>query len=98
MVLWVGNNENEIAIANIGRLLLPDQPKALKKNYRKLYIDTIMRAVVEIDPRGSRPFVPSSLSNEIVSIHENYTAKNPENPLYGTFIYDRKENNAHNFR
>ena len=87
IVLWAGNNENEIAVANIGRLLPPDQQEALKNDYRKLYIDTIMKAVVEVDPRGSRPFVPSSPSNGIESIRENYTAKNPEDPLYGMSDY-----------
>jgi hypothetical protein len=42
-----------------------------------------MAAVAEIDPNGSRPFVPSSPSNGIESARENYTAKNPQDPLFG---------------
>ena len=42
-----------------------------------------MNALTDIDPQGSRPFVPSSPSNGIESIQENYTAKNPQDPLFG---------------
>jgi hypothetical protein len=46
-----------------------------------------MAAVIEMDPSGSRPFVPSSPSNGIESVQENYTAKNPGDPLFGMSIY-----------
>lgn len=42
-----------------------------------------MKTLIEIDPSGSRPFVSSSPSNGIESTEENYTAKNPQDPLYG---------------
>ncbi|CAF4292212.1 unnamed protein product, partial [Rotaria sordida] len=46
-----------------------------------------MAAVAEVDPNGSRPFVPSSPSNGIESIKENYTAQNPQDPLFGDVHY-----------
>jgi hypothetical protein len=49
-----------------------------------------MTAVLQIDPHGSRPFVPSSPSNGIESARENYTAKNPQDPLYGMSQNDIK--------
>lgn len=42
-----------------------------------------MSTVHEIDPHGSRPFVSSSPSNGIESVKENYTALNPNDPLFG---------------
>jgi len=57
----------------------------MRNDYRKLYISTVMSAVNEIDPHGSRPFVSSSPSNGIESVRENYTAKNPQDPLFGMF-------------
>jgi hypothetical protein len=57
-----------------------------------------MAAVTEIDPNGSRPFVPSSPSNGIESARENYTAKNPQDPLYGMCLNDIKEKYISKFR
>lgn len=54
-----------------------------KDDYRKLYVDTVMNAVQEIDKGTNRPFVTSSPSNGLESITENYIAKNPQDPLYG---------------
>lgn len=85
IVLWAGNNENEIVLAYYASLLPPEEQEAVKNDYRKLYIHTIMAAVAEIDPNGSRPFVPSSPSNGIESARENYTAKNPQDPLFGMY-------------
>ncbi|CAF1334149.1 unnamed protein product [Rotaria sordida] len=81
IVLWAGNNENEMVLAHYTRIAPPDEREPLKNDYRKLYIYTIMAAVAEVDPNGSRPFVSSSPSNGIESIKENYTAQNPQDPL-----------------
>jgi len=48
-----------------------------------------MRAVQEVDKGTNRPFITSSPTNGLESIHENYTAKNPQDPLYGKFIHSR---------
>jgi beta-mannosidase len=92
IVIWSGNNENEGLLESVIRPLTPEEQEAAKDDYRKLYIHTVMAAVIEIDPKGSRPFVPSSPSNGIESVQENYTAKNPGDPLFGMSIYDIKEN------
>ncbi|XP_077528350.1 beta-mannosidase-like [Haemaphysalis longicornis] len=57
IVIWVGNNEIEETLS--GGYWISEQ-KVLD-DYRKLYIDTIMRVVEREDP--SRPFVPSTPSN-----------------------------------
>jgi beta-mannosidase len=98
IVIWSGNNENEGLLESVIRSLTPEEQEAAKDDYRKLYIYTVMAAVIEIDPNGSRPFVPSSPSNGIESVQENYTAKNPGDPLFGMSIYDIKENNISKFR
>jgi len=49
-----------------------------------------MTAVAEIDPNGSRPFVSSSPSNGIESVRENYTAANPQDPLFGMCVNNIK--------
>jgi beta-mannosidase len=85
-VLWSGNNENEAAIAqNWYRIPADRMPKA-KDDYRKLYVDTVMRAVQEVDKGNNRPFVTSSPSNGLETVKENYTSANPQDPLYGKFI------------
>ncbi len=81
--MWAGNNENEKFLAEIVEFLPPSDREIAKSDYRKLYIDTVMSAVIEIDPHGSRPFISSSPSNGIESVKENYTAKNPLDPLFG---------------
>jgi beta-mannosidase len=92
IVLWAGNNENEMFVVYFASLVPPEAGEAIRDDYRKLYIHTVMNAVAEIDPNGSRPFVPSSPSNGIESDRENYTARNPQDPLYGMSIEDIKEN------
>jgi hypothetical protein len=54
-----------------------------QNDYRKLYIGTVLATIKELDPNGSRPFVASSPSNGIESVQENYTAKNPDDPVFG---------------
>lgn len=89
VVLWSGNNENELAIAqNWYRLPAEKIPQA-KDDYRKLYVDTVMRAVKEVDKGNNRPFVTSSPSNGLESIREDYIATNPQDPLYGQLTKNR---------
>jgi len=58
----------------------------VKDDYRKLYVSTVMRAVQEVDKGTNRPFITSSPTNGVESIHENFVAANPQDPLYGKFI------------
>ena len=83
IVLWSGNNENEGAIAqNWYDIPVDKMPKA-KDDYRKLYVDTVMKAVEEVDKGNNRPFVTSSPSNGLESVKEDYIAKDPNDSLYG---------------
>ena len=83
IVLWSGNNENEAAIAqNWYGVPKEKMPKA-KDDYRKLYVDTVMNAVQEVDKGDNRPFVTSSPSNGLETIKEDYISTNPQDPLYG---------------
>lgn len=86
IVLWAGNNEVESHLADYTRNLPPTEAEAARDDYRKLYVYTVLVALNEVDPHGSRPFVPSSPSNGIESVRENYTAKNPGDPLYGLYV------------
>jgi beta-mannosidase len=86
IVLWSGNNENEATLVAYTRSLPPEEQEALRNDYRKLYIHTLMAALNEIDPNGSRPFVPSSPSNGIESARENYTSQHPADRLFGMSI------------
>jgi beta-mannosidase len=89
IVLWSGNNENEQAIAqNWFHIPMENIPKA-KDDYRKLYVSTVMRALKEIDKGTNRPFVTSSPSNGLETVHENFVAVNPQDPLYGKFIRNK---------
>ena len=90
IVLWAGNNENEAAVAQNWYAVPPDEIEAVKDDYRKLYLYTVMAAVTEIDPYGSRPFVSSSPSNGIETIREDYIAKNPQDPLFGKCLNESK--------
>jgi beta-mannosidase len=92
IVLWAGNNENEAILADYTRSLPPKEQETLRNNYRKLYIGTVMAAVIEIDPSKSRPFVGSSPSNGIESAQENYIEKNPQDQLFGSYRNDNDEN------
>jgi beta-mannosidase len=86
IVLWSGNNENEAAVAQNWYHVPQEKMAKVKDDYRKLYVDTIMNAVKEVDRGDNRPFVTSSPSNGLESISENYIAANPQDPLYGKFL------------
>ena len=76
MVIYSENMSQTFPSISIGS-------EPVKNAYRQLYIGTVMSALDEIDRNGSRPFVGSSPSNGIESVQENYTAVNPNDPLYG---------------
>jgi beta-mannosidase len=86
IVLWSGNNENEAAVAQNWYHVPQEKMAKVKDDYRKLYVDTIMNAVKDVDRGDNRPFVTSSPSNGLESISENYIAANPQDPLYGKFL------------
>ncbi|CAF1213117.1 unnamed protein product [Adineta steineri] len=83
IVIWAGNNENEAAVAQNWYGVAPADMNRTKDEYRKLYVDTVMVAVKEMDKGTNRPFVTSSPSNGLESITENYIATDPQSSLYG---------------
>jgi beta-mannosidase len=86
IVLWSGNNENEALIAQNWYGIPKEKLPKAKDDYRKLYVNTVMSGIKEIDKGNNRPFVTSSPSNGLETISENYIAANPQDPLYGKFI------------
>lgn len=91
IAIWAGNNENEVAIMG------PWYPEVLLRRhvyydeYRKLYVDTIRRIVVDEDP--SRPFVTSSPSNGVQTEKDNYLSRTPNDNRYGdVHFYDYSNN------
>jgi len=93
LVMISANNEIEVALAQNWYRIPADQMDKAKNDYRKLYLDVIMKAIQEVDKGNNRPFVVSSPSNGLESVNENYTAKNPQDPLYGKssrsrFLFD----------
>ena len=86
IVLWAGNNENEVAIAENWYRIPPAKRPKVRDDYRKLYVSTVMSAVQEVDRGNNRPFVTSSPSNGLETIRENYTAANPRDSRYGRLI------------
>jgi beta-mannosidase len=83
LVMISANNEIETALAQNWFRIPADQMEKVKDDYRKLYLDVIMKAIQEVDKGNNRLFVVSSPSNGLESVNENYTAKNPQDPLYG---------------
>ncbi len=89
IALWSGNNENEQAIAQNWYHVPQERIPKAKDDYRKLYVSTVMRGVQEIDKGNNRPFITSSPTNGVESIHEDFVAANPEDPLYGKLIRNK---------
>ncbi|CAF1181512.1 unnamed protein product [Rotaria sordida] len=83
LVMISANNEIEVALAQNWFKIPADRMDKAKHDYRKLYLDVIMKAIQEVDKGNNRLFVVSSPSNGLESVNENYTARNPQDPLYG---------------
>ncbi|CAF1534599.1 unnamed protein product [Didymodactylos carnosus] len=85
IVIWSGNNENELIIrywpfsTNVDRVIH-------EADYRLLYVFLIRAIVQQLDQ--SRPFIASSPSNGVESEQdENYIAQNPNDSKYGDVHY-----------
>lgn len=89
IVLWAGNNENEAAVAQNWYGIPKEQLAQVKSDYRKLYVETVMKAVQQIDQGSNRPFITSSPTNGLKSVEEDYIATDPNDSLYGkSFSFD----------
>ncbi|CAG2112009.1 unnamed protein product, partial [Medioppia subpectinata] len=81
IALWAGNNENEQGLAGWWKPHLPQYDA----DYRALYIGTIGKILSTEDT--TRPYAPSSPSNGLQDIKDNYTSSNPEDSRYGDIHY-----------
>lgn len=80
IVLWAGNNENEIALE--GSWYGTNGNERYKDDYVKLYVDTIKRQVSALDL--TRPYVVSSPTSGAYDENKSDTEKNsPASSLYG---------------
>lgn len=80
IVIWAGNNENELALRSNWFLTSLNFAR-YKADYVKLYVDTIMPIVKKEDP--CRPYVTSSPSNGIQTKKEDWVALNPGDLRFG---------------
>uniref|UniRef100_A0A914W5M2 Beta-mannosidase n=1 Tax=Plectus sambesii TaxID=2011161 RepID=A0A914W5M2_9BILA len=88
IVIWAGNNENEVAIRGHWWREENFPEDAMVKDYVKLYKDTIAPIVREVD-FGSRPYVLSSPSNGVETEMEGGVAREPGDPAFGDIhFYD----------
>lgn len=82
IVLWAGNNENEMAIAGPWWPEVMVWNKKMRENYAKLYTETIRPIVQILDP--TRPYVESSPSNGYMSESQpNSISRHPNDNKYG---------------
>uniref|UniRef100_A0A6G1SGI4 beta-mannosidase n=1 Tax=Aceria tosichella TaxID=561515 RepID=A0A6G1SGI4_9ACAR len=82
IVLWAGNNENEMAIAGPWWPEVIVWNKKMRENYYKLYTETIRPIVQVLDP--TRPYVESSPSNGLMSeTQPNTISRHPNDNKYG---------------
>ncbi|XP_014672055.1 PREDICTED: beta-mannosidase-like [Priapulus caudatus] len=84
ILLWAGNNENEVALAQ-NWYFTNSEYERFKADYLRLYVETIRPRVLAED--SSRPFLVSSPSNGKQSEAEGWLAKNPQDPNYGDVHY-----------
>jgi beta-mannosidase len=80
VAVWAGNNENEGALAQ-NWYGSQDNFDQFKKDYIKLYVDTIGAEVLRILPNAT--FITSSPTNGAKSVEDDYVSDNPGDPLYG---------------
>lgn len=83
IALWSGNNENELAlVTNWYGTSGPLYP-VFKKDYLKLYIETVRDETLKTEMEGSRPWLASSPSDGKLTEEEGWLAKDPGSNLYG---------------
>lgn len=84
IAIWAGNNENEGALVD-NWYGTSSNFSLYKNDYLKLYVETMMPLIRNLDP--SRVYVTSSPSNGVESEKEGYVSKKPSNSLYGDVHY-----------
>lgn len=82
IVLWAGNNENEVAISSPWWPEVVMWSKQLREMYSKMYVDTIRPIVQILDP--TRPYLESSPTNGLMSqAQPNSISRTPNDNKYG---------------
>ncbi|GAB1609427.1 beta-mannosidase-like [Argonauta hians] len=86
IVIWAGNNENELGL--VRGWFGGDRPRyQYRKDYLDLYVTTIGRNVTKED--SSRPYVTSSPSNGAKTKQDGWISSNPDSWNYGDIhFYD----------
>lgn len=92
IVAWAANNENEEAIAYLWWPQMITRMLQYRRDYRRLYIQTIMPVIGKADV--SRPFLSSSPSNGRVTSMTTWISVNPNSNNNGDTHYYNYFSNA----
>ena len=102
LILWSGNNENEEALVNGWYLATKRNPFIYTIDYHRLYHETIMASVLDLDP--NRQFISSSPNNGFIStlpFVERFISDTGNDDDYGDahyYNYKDKGTDVSNFR
>ncbi|CAH6789038.1 Manba [Phodopus roborovskii] len=87
IIIWSGNNENEVALSVDWFHINPSDLKTYIDDYVTLYVSNIREIVLQEDK--SRPFIASSPTNGVKTMAEGWVSKDPYSNLYGdVHFYD----------
>ncbi|XP_040607686.1 beta-mannosidase isoform X3 [Mesocricetus auratus] len=87
IIIWSGNNENEVALSNNWFHVSPSYLKTYTEDYVTLYVKNIREIVLQEDK--SRPFIASSPTNGVQTVAEGWVSENPYSNHYGdVHFYD----------
>lgn len=95
IVVWAGNNENEASLAQGWWPEVATDFGRYKRDYIKLYINTIKPIVTQ---DKSRPFLASSPSNGKISEQEGWISSNPQDYHYGDVHFYTYSSDGWNWR
>jgi beta-mannosidase len=93
IVLWAGNNENEVAVAHNWYNTNEDK-ELYYSDYRKLYVDVLKENIRKVDAEESRPYLVSSPTNGKKSEEDNHISENPYDWRYGDVHFYNYEING----
>ncbi|KAL6081098.1 hypothetical protein STEG23_005429, partial [Scotinomys teguina] len=87
IIIWSGNNENEVALSVNWFHIQPSDLKTYIKDYVVLYVKNIREIVLSEDK--TRPFILSSPTNGAKTMEEGGISEDPYSSLYGdVHFYD----------
>ncbi|XP_077564268.1 beta-mannosidase-like [Haemaphysalis longicornis] len=81
LVVWVGNNENEEAMAYVWWDGVSDRMEQYVDDYKKLYVGTVKEVIDKEDT--SRPFLPSTPSSGRLTARQGWISHDPNSHLSG---------------